>query len=273
MTPTKKIFFTVLFFLSPGFLFSQEIITDRPDRTESVETVGKNKFQIETGIEYSLLKYKVFLTDETGRELGVSDLKFKTLTAPTTLLRFGITKKIEIRLGFDFDRTTTSFDTIEFDSDSKLSLNPPTIGAKFEVAKGKGIVPDFSVLGSVKIPDVGDEFKKVKHFSPEVVLLFSNEINDNFSVGYNLGVEWSDDMSDKEFFYSVSLGTAVSPRLGAFAEIYGNLPASTDASNQNIDGGFTYLIKDNIQVDIYGGLGLTEEANNFMLGTGIAFKF
>jgi hypothetical protein len=59
MTPAKKIFFTVLFFLTPGFLFSQEIITDRPDRTESVETVGKNKFQIETGIEYSLLKFKI----------------------------------------------------------------------------------------------------------------------------------------------------------------------------------------------------------------------
>ena len=124
MTLAYKIVFTVLFILTAGFLFSQKIITDRHDRTESVETVRKNKYQIEPDIEYSLLKYKVFLTDETGRELGVSDLKFKTLTAPTTLLRFGITKKIEIRLGFDFDRTTTRFDTIEFESNSKLNAVP-----------------------------------------------------------------------------------------------------------------------------------------------------
>lgn len=273
MTPSKKIFLTALFFLTPGFLFSQEIITDRPDRTESVETVGKNKFQIETGLEYSLLKYKVFLTDETGRELGVSDLKFKTLTAPTTLLRFGITNKIEIRLGFDFDRTTTSFDTIEFDSDSKLSLNPPTIGAKFEVAKGKGIVPDFSVLGSVKIPNVGDDVKQVKYFTPEFVLLFSNEINERMGVGYNIGVEWSDDLEEKNYFYSVSAGYSITPRLGTFFELYGDLKTDIKNSSQNLDGGFTYLIKNNIQFDIYGGIGLTDDTNNFILGTGIAFKF
>ena len=40
-----------------------------------------------------------------------------------------------------------------------------------------------------------------------------------------------------------------------------------------MDGGLTYLIKNNIQVDAYGGLGLSENANDFFLGTGIAFKF
>lgn len=271
MTSKIKNLLVLALFLTPGFLFSQEIITDRPDRTESVEAVGKKRFQLETGMEYNFFK--------TELETFIpGTLSFKTVTLPTTLIRFGVLENVELRFGFDFDFATSSLDIssqpgLSSTQTTSLTLNPPTLGAKVELGKGEGFVPDFSILGSLKIPNVGDEFKQVKHFIPELVLLFSNEINEKFSVGYNLGVEWHDDMGDKEFFYSVSLGMAVTPRLGAFAEIYGNLPASTDASNQNIDGGFTYLIKNNIQVDVYGGLGLTEEANNFMLGTGIAFKF
>lgn len=269
MNPKIKLLFITLLFLTPGFLFSQEIITDRPDKTESVETVGKNKFQIETGIEYSFLKINGF--DETGVP---AEFKLKAITAPTTLLRFGAAKNIELRFGFDFDRESiTGSNDVEYYSTGSLSLNAPTLGAKVEVGKGKGIIPDFSVIGAVKIPNVGSELKQVKHFVPELVLTFSNEINNKFGLGYNLGVEWSDDMSEKEFFYSASLAMEISPRVGAFAEIYGNIPASTDASNQNIDGGFTYLIKNNLQVDIYGGLGLSEDSYDFILGTGIALKF
>ena len=54
----SKIIISFLFVLLSQNLFAQDISTDRPDRTESAETVGKNKFQIETGIEYSSIKNK-----------------------------------------------------------------------------------------------------------------------------------------------------------------------------------------------------------------------
>ncbi|MBN8569854.1 MAG: transporter [Ignavibacteria bacterium] len=271
MTPAKKIFLTALFFLTPGFLFSQEIITDRPDKSESVETVGKNKLQIETGIEYSLFK-----TELDAFVPGT--LSIRIFTLPTTLVRFGVLKNLELRLGFDFDFANSSLDYplqpgLSNSQTTSLTLNPPTLGAKFEVAKGKGVVPDFSVLGTVKIPNVGDEVKQVKYFTPEFVLLFSNEINEKIGIGYNIGVEWSDDLEEKNYFYSVSTGYSITPRLGTFFEFYGDLKTDIKNSSQNIDGGFSYLIKNNLQVDIYGGLGLTEEANNFILGTGIAYKF
>ncbi len=271
MTPNIKTLLIAVLLLSPGFLFSQEIITDRPDKTESVETVGKNKFQVETGMEYSFLKSEL-------QNILPGTLSFKTVTLPTTLIRFGILKNVELRFGFDFDYSSGTLELPtqpEFSNTqtTSLTLNPPTLGVKYEAAKGEGIIPDFSILGALKIPKIGDESKQAEYFVPELVLLFSNEINDKFSVGYNIGVEWSDDLEERNYFYSVSLGMGITPRLGAFAEFFGDLKTDVKNSNQNIDGGFTYLIKNNIQVDIYGGLGLTEEANNFMLGTGIAFKF
>lgn len=274
MTKYLKVIFSAVIFFSTGFLFAQEIITDRPDKTESVETVGKNKFQVETGIEYSLYKTKIILTDETGRELGLSELKYKTLTAPTTLLRFGVLKNVELRLGFDFDRATASFsDSIEFDNNSKLSLNPPRIGAKVHIHDGDGYIPSFAVIGSVTIPNVGADDKQTKHLNPEVILSFSNDINDKFSLGYNLGFESENAVQTTNFFYSASLGIGLTSKLGSFMEIYGNFPTDDYSSNQNIDGGFTYLINNNVQIDIYGGLGLSEESNNFILGTGIGLRF
>ncbi len=263
------VFFIIIIFTS-GIVFSQGIITDRPDKTESVETVGKGKFQIEAGIEYSLLKYENAY-NESGQFV---DLKFKTLTAPTTLLRYGILKNLELRFGFDFDRTTvSSSDTVEFDNSEGLTLSSPTIGAKFHIYDGKDIVPAFAIIAAFTIPNVGADFKQTKYLNPEILLSFSNEINEKLSLGYNLGFEHDNDVKATNFFYSASLGISLTPKLGSFIELYGNFPTDNYLSNQNVDGGFTYLIENNIQVDVYGGLGLSTESNNFILGTGISFKF
>ncbi|CAF3816432.1 unnamed protein product, partial [Rotaria sp. Silwood1] len=246
MTPNKSVlitFFIAMLMLSPLVIFAQDIESDRPDKTDSPNTLEKGKFQIETGVEYSLLKFNGF--DETGLE---AEFKIKTFTIPTTLLRYGLAKNVEIRFGFDFDRqSNVSGNNVEYYNTGSLSLNPPTIGAKYFIYKGEGIIPDVGVIGTFKIPNVGDELKKVKHFTPELALAFSNEINNKLSVGYNLGVEWSDDLEEKDFFYSVSFGMELTPKLGSFAEIYGNIPKSGGLSDQNIDGGLTYKLKNNIQ--------------------------
>ncbi|MBS1492787.1 MAG: transporter [Bacteroidetes bacterium] len=269
MTPIKLLFLA-LFFLTPVILFAQDIESDRPDKTDSPNTLDKGKFQIETGIEYSLHKFDNISVYGLDTSYNLN-LRIKTLTAPTTLFRYGLLKNVELRLGFDFDRQTLSSDNnVEFGNSGSLSLNPPTIGAKVFISKGEGIIPDFGVIGTVKLPKIGDEDKQVKYFVPELTLAFTNEINNKLSVGYNLGVAWSDDLEDKDFSYSASLGYSITPKLGSFAEIFGNIPKSGGVSDQNLDAGLTYLVKKNIVIDVYGGLGLSEESNNFFIGSGIS---
>ena len=74
------IFFTPLF--SP--IFSQSIITDRPDQTESAVTVDPGILQIESGL----------LSQVEGE--GVN--RFKSIVLPTNLLRYGISNNVELRL-------------------------------------------------------------------------------------------------------------------------------------------------------------------------------
>src|SRR5262245_3846378 len=62
------------------------IVTDRPDFVESSLTVGKYRFQIETSVNLE--------RDDQD------DVKFRTWTTPT-LLRFGVSDNLELRLESD----------------------------------------------------------------------------------------------------------------------------------------------------------------------------
>jgi hypothetical protein len=274
MKLTAKFLLASVFILLSRNLFAQEISTDRPDRTESAETVGKHKFQIETGIEYSSKKSKnesVSLPE--GGEL-IGDVKTNTITVPTTLLRYGLTDKIELRLGIDFDGASSKMGDIDLSEDSKLSLNAPSLSAKFSLFKGEGWKPDFAIITKATLPNIGAEGKQEEHVVPELNFAFSNDISKDLSIGYNVGLESDYKFNVTDLFYSASLGINISDKTGSFIEIFGNTPdAKFKEFSNSIDGGFTYLIKNNFQVDIYGGLGLSSDANDFFLGTGFGYKF
>ena len=275
MKLTPKILTAIFLVLLYQNLFAQEISTDRPDRTESTETVEKNKFQIEAGIEFGSIKNKNSeLLLENGNSV-TGDVKLGTLTAPTTLLRYGLTDKVELRLGIDFDAQYFRIGDIDsLSNNSKLSLNAPQLGAKFSLYKGEGWKPDFAIITKVTLPDIGGEGKKEDHIIPELNFAFSNEINNTLSLGYNIGLTSDYKFNLTDLFYSASLGINLNEKTGAFIEVFGNTPeAKFKDFNNSVDGGFTYLIKKNFQVDIYGGLGFTTEADDFFLGTGFGYRF
>ena len=94
--PAVKIFFPVFLICSTLFfsnLFAQEddpeLITDRPDITESASIVYPGWLQIETG--FSLLN------DNFVDETVVNDLIIYNLAG--TLLRYGISGSVELRAG------------------------------------------------------------------------------------------------------------------------------------------------------------------------------
>lgn len=65
-----------------------DLITDRPDQTESSAIVPLKSLQIETGF--------VMEKDETDL------IKQKSFAYNTTLLRFGLLENLELRLGLEY---------------------------------------------------------------------------------------------------------------------------------------------------------------------------
>ena len=111
----NKNYFILPIALFSQILFSQDLITDRPDQTESAVVVGDKKIQIESGI----------LNQEN------SDGE-KNLSIPTNLFRYGISEKIELRLNLEhsdqknygidnFKLTENDLETFESDHTSQTS--------------------------------------------------------------------------------------------------------------------------------------------------------
>jgi len=102
-------------------------------------------------------------------------------------------------------------------------------------------------------------------------LAFAHTLSERFSLGYNLGAEWSGNTAVPEYFYSLALGIGLADALGMFVESYGTVPEK-GADAHLLDAGFTYLVLPNFQLDISGGLGLNDAALDNFISFGLTYR-
>lgn len=232
-----------------------ELITDRPDQTESSAIVPRGYFQIESGITYS----------DEGSES-------RTLEYPGTLLRIGVSKRLELRLG------TQGF-VSEFEGNRTTGYGDSEIGTKIYLLRERGWRPETALLASVSLPTGSDGFS-TNRMDPSFRFAFSHTLTDTVSLGYNLGAAWEtvstssgrSTLSDLQ--YTVTAGFGLSERFGAFVELFGDTPLSADGSSEvSFDGGVTFLIRPNLQLDAALGVGLTDEAPDWFFTTGVSIRF
>jgi hypothetical protein len=102
------------------------------------------------------------------------------------------------------------------------------------------------------------------------------DLTDSLSAGGNLNFAGRQaETSDERFFEfagSDKVGLSITDSLGTYIKYFGILPddpASND--NHSINGGFTYVIGGNVQLDIFVGAGLDSDADDFFPGAGVAF--
>lgn len=227
-----------------------EFITDRPDQTESPNSVPVGYFQVETGFQYE--------------EFELSSFVFKNYTYNTTLLRYGLFKKFELRLGANLINLENEFLTPE--SDPATGFSPILFGAKYELIEENGWFPKFGVLGSVFIP-VGGNYGSGE-LESELRLAFSHTLSEKSGLSYNLGFNLGKNV-DTEFFYTLTYGYNVVDPLTLYAEVYATILDADFAHNWN--AGLTYLLKNNLQLDGYIGTGINTN-QNLLLGVGVSFR-
>jgi len=231
------------------------IVTDRPDATEASSTVGKCVLQIETGGIY-----------ETFKENGVQSENF---TYNTTLVRYGLLDNIELRVGWDFNEGVTRVNGVKLNNVSS-GLSPLLLGVKIDIAEENGAMPEIAVIGHV-FP----LFTASTDYRPETTgvdfrFSLSHTLSEKSSIGYNLGAQWGSDSPEAAAIYTVAYGYSITDKLGMYLELYGDLPEDSSA-NHFWDGGLTYLVNKDLQLDIYAGTSITT-GQNLLLGLGASFR-
>ena len=232
-----------------GCIYAESVIADRPGFSTGTYSVHPGKFNIEMGYNYTF--------DKTSTKNDTQDF-------PLFELRTGITEDIEFDLLWD-GWSYTKDGVKEHSSDM-------TIGGKYRVLKEDMYNITFMVL--VTLPTGSQSDFQTQNISPLIGLLWDYTIDESISL---FGTIQSSTYKEQKRIYDLQTAIGVTwnhtENFASFIEAYSILPSSSSISKEYVvDGGFTYLIQENIQLDINGGIGLNRESNNF-LGAGIAVTF
>lgn len=252
----KNLIIVSIVLMMGSILSAQELITDRPDQTESSAVVPHKYFQLETGI--SLEK------DKFGP--AANETEYQMVHFGSTLLRYGLMDFMELRFG-----TELGIEKLEnnFDKEEISGLNGVHLGTKIYLSNENGFVPQAAMIVSAGLP-IGEEEFVSDAVEPKLQFAFSHTLTEKLGLGYNLGVEWPD-KTRAVGIYSCALGFGISKTVGTFIESYGNFGRGMKPIIQ-FDSGLTFLTARNFQLDMSFGIAYTDIAVDWFFSTGFAFR-
>ena len=243
----------------PGW--EEPLVTDRPDFTEASTTVGRGVGQLEFGYTY--------IHDSEGDE------SLNAHSCPETLLRVGVFAEwLEFRVAWNYaeERVQSSAGSARLSGSEDLYL-----GFKIALTPQEGILPEMAIMPQMTVPTGGSDFSADETL-PGMSWLYSWDINDLLSTAGSTQANKSIDVTGGEYVeiaQSWTIGYSLSDQIGAFTEWFAFIPSGADEARPEhyLNGGFTYLVNNNLQLDIRAGLGLNEAADDFFAGTGAAIRF
>jgi len=252
-------FITLLLLFAVNFLATAQtvkppIVTDRPDQTESSSLVPKGGLQVETGFVY----------EEDQQE----NIHLTNVTYNTTLIKYGVNENFELRFISEYvgEKSRAS----EKITSNVKGIAPFALGLKIRLADEKGIWPKAALIGHVYSKSGSEEFT-TNYTASDFRFTFSNTLSDKINLSYNLGAEWNGNSPEVSFLYTLSLAYSVSDKMGFFIESYSFFPEESKADHR-FDLGITWLFSPVVQWDLSGGIGLSKNAPDSFVSTGLSFR-
>ena len=232
----------------------EPIAPDRPGFTNGSETVAPHRVIIESGFTQT--------RDRARDGGGVAD------DFPEALLRFGVKSNLELQLGLP------NYNAIH---GGARGFGDAFMGAKVKVyERGQTLA---SVAPGLTIPFGRRDFRS-SHVLPSLLLGVDTALGKRAGVSGNLILgetqqDGGNNSTNNQFTITpaASISYDLTPKLGVFLDAYAIVPRR-GPSNSAIDGGLTYLLSNNVQLDVeYGhGLGGGASPRDFY-GGGIAVRF
>ena len=240
----------------------EPLAADRPDFTEVSTTVGRGVAQLEMGYTY-------LFDDQDGEKTAGHSL-------PETLLRVGLLAEwLELRIGWNYaeQRTITGGGTTVETGSEDLYL-----GLKLGLTPQEGILPEMVLIPQMTVP-VGDPPFTAGEVLPGLNWVYGWEISDRISLaGSTQGNGAIDEATGGRYLemaQSMVIGYTLLDRLGAYTEWFAFFPYSADTAKPEhyFDGGFTFSVTNDLQLDVRAGVGLNDAAGDYFVGAGSVVRF
>jgi hypothetical protein len=231
------------------------IETDRPDFTESTSTIPPGMIQLEGGV--------TFANTNGTRSTALGEI----------LLRIPAGSRAEFRLGLN------SYTFENGGGSSASGLEDTTIGMKLRLAnkseKPALFRPDTSIILMTSIP-TGSAAYRESTLVPTAKLALGWDLTSRASASMNVNYTYASDQGSRfdEFATSLSLGYSLSEKVGAFLETFAFLPGGYRGPNaQYVNGGFSYLVNQDFQLDIRAGQGVSGARPDYFAGVGASVRW
>jgi len=234
----------------------EPLVSDRPDFTESPETVAPGRFQLEAGYTFTRRG------DDKQHALG------------ELLLRVGLWQQIELQVG---GNSYVWLDSPDGDADGFEDLS---LGVKIKLVEGSEQFeltrPTVGVIIATTLPTGADDLGEDEP-QPEFILAMAWDLSERFSLASNLNYAYASEDGDRfhQFSGSLVLEYQLTERWGTYIEYFGFVPESDNGPNESFfDGGLTYLVNDNLQLDASAGVGVFNgRSPDYFTGFGVSWRW
>ena len=224
-----------------------EIVTDRPDITESAIVIPKGSLQFENGLTRT--------SDQGETALDLSE----------TLVRFGVFDRTELRV------VVPNYIAGLTGPTSASGFGDVAVGLKQQLGPLRGDV-DLAVIIALSLP-IGADRITSHGFDPFIKFPWSKDLKEGWSIGGMESLFWSTqdrqrNLTGESTFY---IEKQITKPWDAFAE-YGGDYAQRGGSKEVAHFGTAYKVTPKNQIDFHFGFGLSRAAPGRFFAVGYSFR-
>jgi hypothetical protein len=229
------------------------INTNRPGFSISAYNVGARYFQIEIGAQNTAYNWE-------------QDLKN---------INYGVDVSLRYALDYNWEIYSNlgpngNFEKVMDQSSNDFKILPVSFGASYRFNENEGWMPAISLTGGVLFWGEND----VNYSDMEMVLATQNQIGDNWTLITNIRL--SQLLNHLNANYIIGISTSLNDNISWFVENIGAKDFAVDNSDfiQTFHTGFGYLVKENLQLDIFGGVNTNfDNATSYYMSAGVSWRF
>jgi hypothetical protein len=234
----------------------EPLTSDRPDFTESTTTMKRGEVQLEGGDTFEHVE------------------SVKTNTIGELLLRIGLGSRAELRI------EPGSYTTITSPDGDASGWVDAAIGTKLRLYQPRdeerSIVPAVSFIVLTTVPTGSADFRQTK-LQPEAKLASEWTLSDRIGVATNVNVSRPRDDENGRYTVfegSVSFGFELTPRLGAYTEVFGFAPQLAGVGRSAYGNtGLTFGLTPDYQLDLRAGMGFNGAHPDYFVGAGLVHRW
>ncbi|HEX8460437.1 MAG TPA: transporter [Segetibacter sp.] len=245
----RNAFLLLLTLITLSVAAQDKIEAERPSESISPKTVNKNSLQAEIGFRKT--------------QIDEDDKVWRT---PNALLRYGLAKRVELRL-----ETNVEHQRLVSENVLRKGFRSVELGVKAHVIETEGEKFSAAVVGQLGLPGIASPGYKLSKAYNRVRVLFENKISEKIKLAYNIGNDWDSENEEQNWVYSFTPEFEIGNKWETFVEVYGFFKKNK-IPEEVFDAGFAYFLSDKTEVDLSGGVGLNQDSPKYFISAGFSFR-